>query len=173
MSNTALSLCKFRATLPIFSQLIASSILLGVLSGITATANAQTTYQVNLAREAEAKQSIGVLNRAQQAFYLEKGEFASTIEMLAVGIEESQNYFLGIYPQTDPTQSAFMIAKPYTAGLKGYISGVFLTEVNGEAITIAGICETIEPGFLPGVPKLNENGSELIECPVGYQLLTP
>jgi hypothetical protein len=178
MSNTISNLCKLRATLPILSQLIASTLLLGGLSGIIATVNAQSAKQTdiqptNIEKEAQAQRSMGVLNRAQQAFYLENGKFAPDIELLGTGIEpKGEYYFYGIY-RSDLTQGVSMVAKAYDPSLKGYLGGVFSAKVDGEVITIAGICETIKPGLLPGEPKAPKSSLESIECPAGYQLLKP
>jgi len=178
MSNTVLNLGRLRVTLPIFSKLIVASLLLEVFSGITTTVKAQSTNQTNTQpntqQEAEARQYMGVLIRAQKAFYLENKKFASTIPELKIGSpKEPKNYGYVIFPSKDPTQSVVMAAKGYDPEIKGYLSGVFLTNVNGEALTIAGTCETIKPGFLPGEPMAPQSGSKFIVCPAGYQLLKP
>ncbi len=170
MSNTILNVCRLRVTLPILSKLIASMLLVGVLCDSSATVQAELTNQGNKAKEAAARRYIGILNRTQQAFYLENGKFASNIKQLGVGVKQSKDYFYTIYPLSDPTQSVVMAAKGYSNQVKGYLGGVFVAKVNGEALTIAGICETVKPGFLPGEPKAPKEGSKLIECPAGYQL---
>jgi hypothetical protein len=115
---------------------------------------------------------MGVLIRAQKAFYLENKKFASTIPQLKIGSpKDPKNYGYVIYPSKDPTQSVVMAAKGFGPEYKGYLSGVFVTNVNGKALTIAGTCETFKPGFLPGEPMAPQNGSKFISCPVGYQLL--
>src|SRR3712207_4843143 len=96
-SNNISNLGKLRDTLPIFSQLIASSLLCAVLGTIFTPASAQTG-QINNATEAEARQYLGALTRAQQAYYLEYGIFASKIEDLGVGLPQSPTYFYGILP---------------------------------------------------------------------------
>lgn len=174
MSNTVLNLCRLRVTLPIVGKLIVASLLLEVFSGIPTTVKAQSTNQTNAQKEAQAKQYMGILIRAQQAFYLENGKFASQIPELGIGIpKDTKNYGYVIFPSKDPTQSVAIAAKGFSFEIKGYLSGVFLTNVNGEALTISGICETLKPGFLPGEPKAPKIGSTSIECPAGYRLLKP
>ena len=52
--------------------------------------------QAGKARESEAKTNLGALNRGQQAYRLENGEFASSISDLDVGIQDDiYSYSLG------------------------------------------------------------------------------
>jgi type IV pilus assembly protein PilA len=53
-------------------------------------------------RQAEGKQNIGALNRAQQAYYLEKNTFTKSVEKLDIGIKtqtEDYNYLIRATPK--------------------------------------------------------------------------
>ena len=65
-------------------ELLVVIIIVGVLSAI-----ALPTFldQASKARESEAKTNLGALNRGQQTYQLENGEFAGSISDLDVGIE--------------------------------------------------------------------------------------
>ena len=65
-------------------ELLVVIIIVGILSAI-----ALPTFldQAGKARESEAKTNLGALNRGQQAYRLENGEFAGSISDLDVGIE--------------------------------------------------------------------------------------
>ena len=65
-------------------ELLVVIIIVGILSAI-----ALPTFldQAGKARESEAKTNLGALNRGQQAYRLENGEFAGSTSDLDVGIE--------------------------------------------------------------------------------------
>ena len=46
----------------------------------------------NKARQVEARQNVGVMNRAQQAYYLENKFFANNLQQLETGIKPETNY---------------------------------------------------------------------------------
>jgi type IV pilus assembly protein PilA len=74
-------------------ELLVVIIIVGILSAI-----ALPTFldQAGKARESEAKTNLGALNRGQQAYRLENGEFASSISDLDVGIQDDiYSYSLG------------------------------------------------------------------------------
>ena len=74
-------------------ELLVVIIIVGILSAI-----ALPTFldQASKARESEAKTNLGALNRGQQAYRLENGEFASSISDLDVGIQNDiYSYKLG------------------------------------------------------------------------------
>ena len=74
-------------------ELLVVIIIVGILSAI-----ALPTFldQASKARESEAKTNLGALNRGQQAYRLENGEFASSISDLDVGIQNDiYSYSLG------------------------------------------------------------------------------
>jgi type IV pilus assembly protein PilA len=49
--------------------------------------------QVNKAKQAEAKNNIGAVNRAQQAYFLENQQFAPTLSDLQAGIKSQTDNF--------------------------------------------------------------------------------
>ncbi len=127
----------------------------------------------NKAREAEGRQNLGSMNRAQQAYYLESSKFATTIEELGIGIKpETENYRYQVLPQANQNQSVMMTAQAKRPRLRSYTGAVFLVKINGEDLTVAGICETDEPSSTPpAMPTAPRNGTSEIQCPAGSKLL--
>ena len=119
-------------------------------------------------------QYITLLNRAQQAFHLEKGKFAADIDELGIATNlETESYRYQIVPVGDRTQSVAITAQPKDAGLPSYIGAVFVTEVEGDLITVAGICESDRPASSPPNMPTPPTGDSLeIQCPVGSRLLS-
>ncbi len=135
--------------------------------------NGDRENQANNQPAVEGKQIIASMNRAQQAYYLENNKFAITIEQLGVGIKpETDNYQYQILPQGKPTSRVMMTATAKSPD-KSYTGVVFVTKINGENLTIAGICETNKPSKTPpAMPKFmpNRGGGE-IQCPGGSSLV--
>jgi type IV pilus assembly protein PilA len=75
-------------------ELLVVIIIIGILAAI---ALPSLLAQVNKAKQAEAKQNVGALNRAQQAYFLENGSFVTTLSALGVGIKsQTVNYLYSI-----------------------------------------------------------------------------
>ena len=71
-------------------ELLVVIIIIGILSAI---ALPSFLNQANKARESEAKQYTGSMNRAQQAFFLEKTTFTTELANLGLGIQsQTTNY---------------------------------------------------------------------------------
>jgi hypothetical protein len=120
-------------------------------------------------RESEAKQYIASMNRAQQAFYIEKEKFATAIDELGLGIKpETENYSYQIVPQSGLIPSTMMTAKAKNPELKSYTGTVFVIKVNEENTTVSVMCETDKPSTVPpAMPAAPKNAEEEIECPAG------
>ncbi|WP_200819389.1 type IV pilin-like G/H family protein [Tolypothrix sp. NIES-4075] len=136
--------------------------------------NGESENEASSQTAVEGKQIITAMNRAQQVYYLENNKFATTIEQLAVGIKpETESYQYKILPQGKSTSSVMMTATARSPESKSYTSAVFVTKVNKENLTIAGICETNNPSKIPPtmlkfIPS-KEGGQ--IQCPAGSNLL--
>jgi type II secretory pathway pseudopilin PulG len=132
--------------------------------------------QANKARQSEAKTYVGSMNITQQAYYLEKGKWAKTIDESGVGIKsESENYRYNIQIDTSikttniknyqgVTIQTAISKKPE---LKNYLGVVYLSGTTSNDITsLAILCESNEPTTnAAGSPKFD--GKEM-KCPDGY-----
>lgn len=126
-------------------ELLVVIIIIGILSAI---ALPSFLNQANKAKQSEAKQYIGSMNRAQQAYYLEKnkfvGEALTEFGNLGLGIStQTANYVYKIVsPANDKVTNQAQQAAD-NAPLKAYIGGVKVgtMEDTGEATTLAVLCE--------------------------------
>jgi len=129
-------------------ELLVVVIIIGVLAAI---ALPSLLGQVNKAKQSEAKQNVGALNRAQQAFFLEGQVFASTVTALGIGIRTlTNNYSYAIAANSSGYGSfAQQTAIQQKTALKAYY-GVVGTAVGdtttNEALTLAIACESVAPG---------------------------
>ncbi len=145
-------------------ELLVVIIIIGILAAI---ALPSFLNQASKARQSEAKTYTGSMNRSQQAYYLEKQQFAPNLTTLAVGIaNKTENYGYGVAlagakTATGTNQSVGLFAAPFnavTAGagtnpdtvtgnaagaIKSYVGGVNIATPAGtnEATTLAILCE--------------------------------
>lgn len=125
---------------------------------------------VSSARQSEAKTYVGSMNRAQQAFLLEKNYFAGNLETLQIGIQsETVNYKYQIIV-LDSTKAVQNIGLAKNDGLRSYTGLVYTVKApeSPEPYATAIMCESLQPTrqmppkfILKPVP----------ECPSGYKQL--
>ena len=138
-------------------ELLVVIIIIGVLAAM-----ALPTYlnQAAKARQAEAKQTLGVLVRGQQVYRLENMTFSNRIDNLAVGIQsETQNYKYqskadgtgnsGEFSDDSKTLALyaeiFGVAEDAVA-VKNYAGGVGTSKDEaGNTTTITLLCESNKP----------------------------
>ena len=117
----------------------------------------------------EAKTVVGVMNRAQQAHYIENANFSTEFNKLGLGVsKETEHYTYRIVPQS--SRGVMNIGRAKRRGLSSYIGLVYLTKTSsGETVTFAKLCETDDNlSRLPRMPRIPQNSSEEIKCPRGF-----
>jgi len=146
-------------------ELLVVIIIIGILSAI---ALPSFLNQANKAKESEAKQYVGSMNRQQQAYYLEKDEFTGSLAQLGLGIaSETENYVYGI-----STNATFTGVTNYGNGasksdtLRSFIGGVQTARVGAasEATTLAVLCQSNDVNSTP-VQVSYSNASTGPGCP--------
>ena len=151
-------------------ELLVVIIIIGILSAI---ALPSFLNQANKAKQSEAKTYVGSMNRAQQAFYLEKGRFTDSTSDLGLGITtETANYSYSIDLSANTVSSNGSVAtnKAQAKGeaLKGYAGGVALADVSGttDKTTIGVLCEADAAGT--GAPADASGTASAVTCGSGY-----
>ncbi|MBC1237021.1 pesticin [Nostoc linckia z18] len=120
-------------------ELLVVIIIIGILSAI---ALPSFLNQANKGKQSEAKQYSGSMNRSQQAFFLENGEFTSELNKLGMGIRsQTENY---IYEISGNSTGVANNGRSLKAPLKSYVGVVALSTQGGtsEATTLAVLCES-------------------------------
>jgi type IV pilus assembly protein PilA len=129
-------------------ELLVVVIIIGILAAV---ALPSLLSQANKAKQVEARNNIGAMNRAQQAFFLENNnQFTTETAKLGIGIKDSPNYSYSITgtPAVSAVQYAKINAATTGKSLKGYkglaytATGTTATEV----LTLALLCEAEKPG---------------------------
>lgn len=127
-------------------ELLVVIIIIGILSAI---ALPSFLNQANKARQSEAKNAVGSMNRAQQAYYLENNnKFTTQLLDLALGIKtETENYKYDI----DGSVDSFVTNKgrARSKALKSYAGVTYTADQTSnnvtESITLAIACESNAP----------------------------
>ena len=136
-------------------ELLVVIIIIGILAAIALPA---FLNQANKAKQSEGKTNAGSTNRAQQAYYLEKGEFANNADFskLGLGIKtETGNYKFVIADGGKESSAASIQAQPIAkdkATIKAYIGSVNAGVLTGtkEATTLTVLCEADDAPIAKG-----------------------
>lgn len=120
-------------------ELLVVIIIIGILSAI---ALPSFLNQANKAKESEAKQYTGSMNRAQQAKFAELGGFATSVDLLGIGIKtQTSNYKYEISGKSNDNAIGSQ-GTPVVNALKAYTGTVALVAnaATSESSTIAVLC---------------------------------
>jgi hypothetical protein len=119
----------------------------------------------------EARQYVGSMNRAQEALFIEKSAFSSSVDALGLGIKTETTTFK--YSIRATKKAAFNYAAAKEKSLQSYVGGVFLVPAKNfesnaarEKITTTSIlCEGDFPGTIKPAEPTYEKGK--IACGKG------
>jgi len=145
-------------------ELMTVILIVGILSALALPSLLSNTGR---ARQAEAKSNIGIINRSQQAYYLEKNEFASSLPELGLDIPSTTNNYQYTLSKTDdssPERGAAVSARPLGT-YKAYLGAVRLVEGTNPSIRV-GVCESNASGSTVqlSADEVRLEGGE-IKCP--------
>jgi uncharacterized protein (TIGR03067 family) len=124
----------------------------------------------------EATTYVGTLNKGQQAFFIEKNRFSSSIEDLGVGIKpETDNYSYRV--RVFDNKRVQTIGIPKKNGLKSFTGGVFVLRVRNtsDVTTVAILCESDHSTKdTPTIPTASSEYTDAqLSCPTGYKEFSP
>ena len=126
-------------------ELLVVIIIIGILSAI---ALPSFLNQANKAKQSEAKQYTGSMNRAQQAKYAENGNFVTdTVDGLGIGIKTlTTNYKYTVAPGSN--SNVANQATSLSDALLAYTGTVALVTPTGQtdATTVAVLCQADKAG---------------------------
>lgn len=116
-------------------ELLVVIIIIGILSAI---ALPSFLSQTSKARQSEAKNNLGAVNRTQLAYYLDNQSFTPNLSALGLGITNSDNYNYSV-AVTNTGNSVTALATSLKADLKEYSGGVFKNATDTTTASI--LCE--------------------------------
>jgi len=117
------------------------------------------------------------MNRAQQAYYLEQGEFASSVDQLGIGIKTATDNYQYIIGGT-LTGAGAVVTNKGTAkkdSLKSYAGVVALSPVGAtsDATTLSVLCEANNIGTTAAVDVPSSGTPSELTCPSSFTALKP
>ncbi len=143
-------------------------VLLMCIGLMTAIALPSFLAMANKAKQSEAKQYVGSMNRVQQAKFAENGIFSTSVDNLGLGIKTETNNYK--YSVRATKQAAFNYGVSKHKIEKSYVGGVFLFGA-GEAKTTSSIlCKSDSPGTIKPAEPIYQNGN--IFCSPGTTQVT-
>ena len=123
-------------------------------------------------KEREALQLVGALNRAQQAYYLEKDRFTTNLDSIGVVKPNTANYRYRLFIAPDRYPAAMQVALPKTSDLVTFLGLVYATKLDGQSATIAKLCVSEKPGtpmpLWSAIDYKNPKKGDPIACPFGF-----
>ncbi|ACB00772.1 MULTISPECIES: type IV pilin protein [Cyanophyceae] len=146
-------------------ELLVVMIIIGILSAISLPVMFSMAAK---ARQSEAKTTLSVLNRGQQAYYAEKSTFSPDILNLGVTtIIETNNFSYGNAGSlvNYQTGAAYGATPKDPATVKDYSAGVTSLAIARVPLII---CEEEDPTVVGPFPPLLDSGAGTLSCPVGY-----
>ena len=110
----------------------------------------------NKAKHSEAKQYAGSMNRAQQAYFADKGAFSNSITALGIGIKtQTTNYNYSILATKN---AAFSYGVARSNNLHSYVGAILFVHRGDEMTTISILCQANSPGNIqPANPSIQNN----------------
>ncbi|OKH40456.1 hypothetical protein NIES2119_02215 [[Phormidium ambiguum] IAM M-71] len=148
-------------------ELLVVIIIIGILAAI---ALPSFLNQANKGKQAEGKQYVSSINKAQQAYYTETGTFVTTSDAnawasLAVGIKtQTSNYKYSLSAIGDSGVNALADATQISKALKNYtgVVGLIAPVAGADKTSQAVVCETKNAGEAPAAGTVN--ATEVV-CP--------
>jgi type IV pilus assembly protein PilA len=155
-------------------ELLVVIIIIGILAAI---ALPNFLSQGAKAKQTDAKQNIGLINRAQSAYRVENNTFATTFDVLSTGVlsgntkATTNNYTYNLVGTQDST--TITATSTDDTALKAYSGGVFrFTNSQKQSIFSGIICEAISPGTsIVLTPNIETNTIMSVTCASGYKPL--
>ncbi|WP_373543306.1 type IV pilin-like G/H family protein [Chamaesiphon sp.] len=158
-------------------ELLVVIIIIGILAAI---ALPNFLSQGAKAKQTEAKQNIGLVNRVQTAYRSENSAFATTFDVLATGTMSGGASFTSTsytYTLAAGQDTTTLIAGTADTALKTYSGGTvrFINESSASVIASV-VCEALTPGSgtstAPGLTETARVQTSAVACPAtGYKAL--
>jgi type IV pilus assembly protein PilA len=157
-------------------ELLVVIVIVGILASI---AMPNFINQAAKARQSEAKQNLGLVNRTQATYRNENNQFSSSFDALAVGgglrgssTANTERFTYKLPTSTDLRSTTTIIAYPTDTADRSYTgSNLIFTNSAGEIVSTSQICESKATGVgEPPDPPVQFTSTQ-INCLSDYRTL--
>jgi len=143
-------------------ELMIVTLITGLLASIALPSFLQHT---NRAKEAQAANYVGAMNRAQQGYFYENSHFAPSLEALGFSrISNADSYDYTIALATTPAQVMAVEARPQEGTLQGYTGLVYTTVDAGNTLTMTSVVCALDGATAPTVNVGASGAVEVLNC---------
>jgi type IV pilus assembly protein PilA len=153
-------------------ELLVVIIIIGILAAI---ALPSFLNQAAKAKQAEGKNNVGAVNRAQQSYRLENEAFAPTFTDLKIGIPtQGNNYSFTLASDGDTGLEATILAEAIDKeSVRAYAGKVQLGQDEGnKGQSFSAACGEEEPAGATAVPAINAVEQDpAARCPGGWEVV--
>ena len=146
-------------------ELLVVIIIIGILAAI---ALPSLLAQVAKSRQAEAKSIVGALNRSQQAYYLEKQTFTTTLSHLGLGISSNTanyQYVLSVLPSGEAATHRGWSTKNIH---RSYAGVAYLGPVSMDPKVETVMCTAENFNYYVGNLPIPDGSATNPHCPAGF-----
>jgi type IV pilus assembly protein PilA len=148
-------------------ELLVVIVITGILAAIALPA---FLSRVSSAKQAEARVYVGTLNRAQQAYYMEKAEFSDDVARLGMAQTQTANYIYTINPAGEGGGARVQAATSRSGNLRSYAGMTAVIYQEKREIAVGTIiCEAEQPGAIAA--NSPRNSATDISCAPGTRQL--
>jgi hypothetical protein len=135
-------------------------IVTGILAAIFLPNPESLSHSYPRAKQVEGRNTVGAMNRAQQAYFTEKNAFVYCIKRMGIGIKsDTASYRYLIRPTY---RAAFNYAIAKEPKLKSYAGAVWkVTDTDGKTTTQAILCEAKNPAATKPADPVYKDGQLL------------
>jgi hypothetical protein len=145
-----------------------AKVLVGEIKLVDGRLQCPTGFKITgVNRPQEGINSVGTINRAQQAYHFETGNFAKDIPSLGLAIPST--YFNFAIDILENGKLAQIKATPKSSNVNSYIGGILFTEKTGlyESIT----CASEQP--TKDISESIKLVDDKLACPTGFKIHSP
>ncbi len=154
-------------------ELLVVIIIIGILAAI---ALPNFLNQTAKAKQTEAQQNVGYINRTQTAYRSENSAFASSFDVLAIGTltgtTSNASTFNYSYSLTAANNNATITAQSRDTALKAYSGGNnFYLNSASQSVVASVVCSAQQAGTASATAPSVTSVTSAPTCPSGYSQL--
>jgi len=121
----------------------------------------------------QAEFYIKALSEGQQTYYQLHGQFANSIENLAVNLNlDTEEYSYSLVSSREGTDRVEIVAATKKPELPSYTGVILMKKTSDGASAVVNVCQTENPAAPPPVMPASSNFEDFLKCPPGSRSIS-